>query len=157
MADQRLSRLQRRILAWLGAEEQRTRGTMAADHRHLARALRHDKGNLSTSLRNLEVKGLVTLARTPGGKVEAVDLTPAGRTLGEVVNKETRAAIEEHNRALEARIRAMHASGLTKRQMANRLNKEGEPAGTPNGRWDVDTVLAWLETNATDSRFEARA
>jgi hypothetical protein len=35
MAAERLSRLQRRILAWLLAEEQRTRGTMAASH-HLA-------------------------------------------------------------------------------------------------------------------------
>jgi hypothetical protein len=30
MARARLSRLQRRILAWLAAEDQRTRGTMAA-------------------------------------------------------------------------------------------------------------------------------
>jgi hypothetical protein len=35
MAPERLSRLQRRILAWLLAEAQRTRGTMAADHRDL--------------------------------------------------------------------------------------------------------------------------
>jgi hypothetical protein len=32
MAPERLSRLQHRILAWLVAEERRTRGTMAADH-----------------------------------------------------------------------------------------------------------------------------
>jgi len=31
MAPERLSRLQRRILAWLWAEEQRTRGTMVAN------------------------------------------------------------------------------------------------------------------------------
>jgi DNA-binding MarR family transcriptional regulator len=79
MADQRLSHLQRRILAWLAAEAQRTRSTIAADHRELARALAADKGNLSTSLQGLERKGLVTIARTPGGKAEAVDLTPAGR------------------------------------------------------------------------------
>jgi excisionase family DNA binding protein len=54
---------------------------------------------------------------------------------------------ETHSRALEARIRAMHARGLTHRQIANRLNKAGERAGTPSGRWDVDTVQAWLETN----------
>jgi DNA-binding MarR family transcriptional regulator len=78
----RLSRLQRRILAWLVAEEQRTRGTMAASHADLARALvarGHDKGNVSTSLKGLEAKGLVTIARTPGGRAEAVDLTPEGR------------------------------------------------------------------------------
>ena len=42
------------------------------------------------------------------------------------------------NRALEAQIRAMDAAGLTKRQIANRLNKAGVPAGTESGRWDVD-------------------
>jgi hypothetical protein len=35
MAEPRLSRLQRRILAWLVAEDQRTRGTMAAEHQAL--------------------------------------------------------------------------------------------------------------------------
>jgi DNA-binding MarR family transcriptional regulator len=80
MAPERLSRLQHRILAWLVAEDQRTRGTMAASHVDLVRALAHDKGNLSTSLKGLEAKGLVTIARTPGGRAEAVNLTPEGRT-----------------------------------------------------------------------------
>jgi DNA-binding MarR family transcriptional regulator len=80
MAPERLSHLQRRILAWLLVEDQRLRGTMAADHRDLVRALAHDKGNLSTSLKGLEAKGLVTIVRTPGGRAEAVDLTAEGRT-----------------------------------------------------------------------------
>jgi DNA-binding MarR family transcriptional regulator len=87
MAPERLSRLQRRILAWLVAEEQRTRGTMRASHEtlvHALVALGFDKGNVSTSLKGLAAKGLVTIARTPGGRAEAVDLTPAGRRL--VVN-----------------------------------------------------------------------
>jgi DNA-binding MarR family transcriptional regulator len=78
----RLSRLQRRILTWLVAEDQRTRGTMAASHQDLVRALVArgvDKGNASTSLKGLEVKGLVTITRTPGGHAEAVDLTAKGR------------------------------------------------------------------------------
>jgi len=77
----RLSRLQRRILAWLVAEEQRTRGTMAASHEDLVRALvaLGFEGNVSTSLKGLEAKGLVTIARTPGGKAEAVDLTNTAR------------------------------------------------------------------------------
>jgi len=82
MAPERLSRLQRRILAWLAAEGQRTRGTMAASHEDLVRALvarGHDKGHVSTSLTGLEAKGLVTITRTPGGKAEAVELTPEGR------------------------------------------------------------------------------
>jgi hypothetical protein len=53
MAPERLSGLQRRILAWLVAHEQRFKGTMAADHLDLVRALGHDKGNLSHSLHNL--------------------------------------------------------------------------------------------------------
>jgi len=82
MAPNRLSRLQRCILAWLVAEDQRLRGTMAASHADLVQALAAlgvDKGNVSTSLKGLEAKGLVTIARTPGGKAEAVDLTAEGR------------------------------------------------------------------------------
>ena len=88
MAPERLSRLQRRLLAWLWAEDQRTRGTRAADNRDLVQALvgrGYDQGNVSTSLQGLEAKGLVRVTRTPGGKAEAVDLTPAGRR--PVVNK----------------------------------------------------------------------
>lgn len=84
MAPNRLSRLQRRILAWVVQEEQRTGGTMTADHRDLVLALRHGKGNLSDSLRNLAAKGLVRLMTTSGSTIEAVDLTPAGRTQGKL-------------------------------------------------------------------------
>lgn len=88
MAHERLSRLQRRILAWLVAEDQRLRGTMAASYEDLVQALvarGHDKGNVSASLTGLEAKGLVTITRTPGGRAEAVNVTPAGRGL--VVNE----------------------------------------------------------------------
>ena len=78
---ERLSHLQRRLLTWLAAHEQRTRGTMAASYHELVQALGHDKGNLSHSLRNLEAKGLVRMNRTAGGKAEALDLTPQGRKL----------------------------------------------------------------------------
>ena len=88
MPPERLSRLQRRILAWLAAEEQRTRGTMRADHQDLARALAHHRGNLSTSLQGLERKGLIRLHRTPGGKAEAIDLRSGGRQRAEVLNKD---------------------------------------------------------------------
>jgi hypothetical protein len=59
MAPERLSRLQRRILAWLVAEDQRTLGTMSVDHQALVRAivaLGVDKGNVSTSLKGLAAK-----------------------------------------------------------------------------------------------------
>ena len=83
MAPERLSRLQRRILTWLAAEDQRTRGTMAADHQALVRALvafGFDKGHVSTSLKGLAAKGWVRITRTPGGRAEAVDLTAEGQT-----------------------------------------------------------------------------
>jgi DNA-binding MarR family transcriptional regulator len=83
MGSQRLPQLQHRILVWLLAEDQRTRGMMAASHMDLVRALvaqGFDKGNVSTSLKGLEAKGLVTIARTPGGQAQAVDLTSEGRT-----------------------------------------------------------------------------
>jgi DNA-binding MarR family transcriptional regulator len=90
MASKRLSVLQRRILAWLVAEDMRLRGTMSASHQDLVRALAHHKGNLSTSLQGLERKGLVRLQRTPGGKAEAVDLTAEGRQQAQVLNKDLR-------------------------------------------------------------------
>jgi hypothetical protein len=82
MARERLSRLQRRILAWLVAENRRTRSTMAASHDalvHALAALGFDKGNISTSLNGPASKGLVTITRTTGGRAEAVDLTADGR------------------------------------------------------------------------------
>jgi hypothetical protein len=79
MAPERLSQLQRRILAWLWAEAQRTRGTMAASHADLVRALAHDKGNVSRSLMRLEDRGLITIPRTPGRKAEAVALSRHGQ------------------------------------------------------------------------------
>jgi DNA-binding MarR family transcriptional regulator len=82
MAEPRLSGLQRRILSWLVAEDRRTRGTMAAEHQALVRALvalGFDKSNVSTSLRGLEAKGWVRLSKTAGGRVESVDLTAEGR------------------------------------------------------------------------------
>jgi hypothetical protein len=58
--------------------EARTRGTMAASHQDLVRALGGDKGNLSHSLANLAAKGLIRIARTPGGQAENVTLTTEG-------------------------------------------------------------------------------
>jgi DNA-binding MarR family transcriptional regulator len=82
MARERLSHLQCRILAWLVAEDQRLRAIMAASHEDLVHALvarGFDKGNVSTSLKGLAAKGLVTITRTPGRRAEAVDLIPEGR------------------------------------------------------------------------------
>ena len=92
MAAVRLSRLQTRILRWLAADEQRTRGMITSSHPELVAALPSAKGNISHSLRRLETQGLIVMTRTPGGKTESVYLTAAGRQkalkLREVMNKE---------------------------------------------------------------------
>ena len=79
MAVARLSQLQKRILGWLRAEEQRTHGWMASSHQDLVRALQHDKGNLSHSLRTLERHGLLRIQRSSGGQAESLLLTQEGQ------------------------------------------------------------------------------
>jgi DNA-binding MarR family transcriptional regulator len=79
MAAVRLSRLQTRMLRWLAADEQRTRGMITRSHSALVAARPHAKGNIRHSLRRLETQGLIVLLRTPGGKPESVSLTAAGR------------------------------------------------------------------------------
>jgi hypothetical protein len=63
-------------------ENQWTPERMVASEEDLVRILVApglDKDNISTSLGPLEVKGLVTTGRTPGGQAEAAHLTPEGR------------------------------------------------------------------------------
>jgi DNA-binding MarR family transcriptional regulator len=79
MASKRFSELQRRILAWLAAEEQRTCGTTTASYIDLARALGHHEGNLSYSVANLEAKGFIRVVRTSGGKAKSINFTSEGR------------------------------------------------------------------------------
>jgi DNA-binding MarR family transcriptional regulator len=79
MAAQRLSRRQKRILQWLAVDHQRTQGMITSSHQELVRALPGDKGNISHSLHTLEARGLIVLGRSPGGKAEALWLTPEGQ------------------------------------------------------------------------------
>jgi len=79
MAATRLSRLQKRILRWLAADDKRTRGMIASSHPELAAALPSAKGNISHSLRCLEIQGLIVMTRTSGGKTESLHLTAVGR------------------------------------------------------------------------------
>jgi hypothetical protein len=79
MATVRLSQLQRRILRWLAADEQRTRGMITSSHPELVAAVPSAKGNISHSLRRLETQGLIAMIRTPGGKTESLYLTATGR------------------------------------------------------------------------------
>ena len=78
MATQRMARRHKHILRWWLADHQRTRGVMARSHAELVKALGGDKGNISHSLRTLEAWGWIVLGRTPGGRAEALYLTPAG-------------------------------------------------------------------------------
>jgi DNA-binding MarR family transcriptional regulator len=79
MAARRLSRRHKRILHWLTADHQRTRGMITSSHQDLVRALPGDKGNISHSLQTLEARGLIVIGRSPGGKAESLWLTPEGQ------------------------------------------------------------------------------
>jgi DNA-binding MarR family transcriptional regulator len=79
MAAQRLSRRHKRLLQWLAADHQRTRGMLTSSQQDLVRALSGDKGNISQSLRTLEARGLIIIGRLPGGKAEARWLPPEGQ------------------------------------------------------------------------------
>jgi DNA-binding MarR family transcriptional regulator len=79
MAARRLSRRQKRILQWLAADHQRTRGMITSSHQDLVRVLPSDKGNISHSLHTLEAQGLIVIGRSPGGKAESLGLTPEGQ------------------------------------------------------------------------------
>ena len=79
MAAQRLSRRQKRLLQWVAADHQRTRGMITSSPQNRVCALPGDKGNLSQSLHTLEARGLMVIGRSPGGKAESVWLTPEGQ------------------------------------------------------------------------------
>lgn len=78
IAGSRLSKLQKRMLCWLDAEERRTHRIFISSHQKLVQALPNAKGNISHSLRLLEARGLVEIGRSPGGQAENVRLTSAG-------------------------------------------------------------------------------
>ena len=88
MATWRCSRLQQRIVGWLLADHQRTRGMIVSSHEDLVKALAADKGNLSHSLRTLEARGWLVIGRSPGGKAQHVTLTLEG----------TQSAVEMHQK-----------------------------------------------------------
>jgi DNA-binding MarR family transcriptional regulator len=75
----RLSQLQKRILRWLAADAQRTKGVIASSHQELVRALQGDKSNISHSLRTLEARGWIVIGHSFGGSAESVILTPKGQ------------------------------------------------------------------------------
>jgi predicted MarR family transcription regulator len=78
MAVARLSRRQKWLLGWVRRDHQRTQGRTSSSHDDLVRASSGDTGNISHSLRTLEVRGLLVIGRSPGGKAEYVFLTAAG-------------------------------------------------------------------------------
>jgi hypothetical protein len=78
IAGGRLSKLQKRLLCWLDAEERRTDRVFSSSHQKLVQALPNAKGNISHSLRLLEARGLVEIGRSLGGQAENVRLTSEG-------------------------------------------------------------------------------
>src|SRR5215813_8280327 len=79
MAATRLSQLQKPILRGVAVDAQRTRGVVASSHQELVRALKGDKGNISHSLRTLDVWGWLVIDGSAGGKAESLRLTPEGQ------------------------------------------------------------------------------
>ena len=79
MTAARLSQLQKRILRWLATDHRRTQGRITSSHQELVRALQGDKGNISHSLRTLEVRGWIVMSRSSGGKAESLMLTLEGQ------------------------------------------------------------------------------
>jgi len=80
MAAQRLARQHQRILPWFAANSQRTRGVLTSSPQDVVRALPGDKRHIGQSLQTLEARGLLAIHRSPGGKAEALWLTPEGQT-----------------------------------------------------------------------------
>ena len=87
MAAPRLSRLQRRMLQWVYAEESSRGWRYRPGYGELQRALGGNKGNMSVSLRNLEAKGLLQVYRTSGGQASTVWLIEAGKNRASLLKK----------------------------------------------------------------------
>ena len=87
MAAERLSRLQRRLLAWIYEAEARSGWYISPSCFDLRRALGGNKGNMSVSVRNLEAKGLIKVYRTSGGQASSVWLTTEGKNRVEKLKK----------------------------------------------------------------------
>ena len=79
MTAARLARRQKRSLHWLAADHQRTRGRIVSSHQEWGRALQEDKGNISHSLRTMDMRGWMVIGRSSGGKAESLRLTPEGQ------------------------------------------------------------------------------
>ena len=79
MVTRRLSRQQKRILAWLLWDYQRSHGTRTSDHYELVGTLSADKGNISRSLKTLEARELIVIGRSSGGKARSLWLTAEGQ------------------------------------------------------------------------------
>jgi|SRR5918911_384729 hypothetical protein len=79
MATPRLSQLQKRILQWLAADHQRTKGVILSSHEEWVKALGGYKGNVSRCLQTLETRGWIIIGRSPGGNAHHLRLTLEGQ------------------------------------------------------------------------------
>jgi hypothetical protein len=72
-----------------------------SSHEELVKALRGDKGNISRSLRTLEVRGWLIIGRSPGGKAHHLTLTTEGHKRAVEVGKKLLLRNNRHgNKAL---------------------------------------------------------
>ncbi len=79
MATQRLSRLHQRILQWLAADHQRTRGFIVSSHEELVKTLQRDKGTISRSLRTLEAREWLVIGIVSGSPIGGLHFAQPAR------------------------------------------------------------------------------
>ena len=106
MTAQRLSQLQREILTWIWDSSLELDDTQV-EHGDLTLALAASPPTLSASLRNLEAKGLVSLHRSPGGRVKQIELTVAGQERARACWAESPAGRAQARRELQQRLAAL--------------------------------------------------
>lgn len=116
-ARRHLSAIQQRMLIWLQDERQRTDTPDGIPFPTLVQAMKTDKLNVMTSLRQLMRKGLVAVTLPRGSWTRYIDLTPQGMDQARDLTKQTsQAELPDKRRRSDKRER-----DLRKRDRKNRL------------------------------------
>lgn len=116
-ARRHLSAIQQRMLIWLQDERQRTDATDGIPFLTLVQAMKTDKLNVMTSLRQLMRKGLVAVTLPRGSWTRYIDLTNHGIDQARDLTKQTpQTELPEKRRRSDKRER-----DLRKRDRKNRL------------------------------------
>ncbi len=105
-ARRHLSAIQQRMLIWLQDERQRqTSATEGIPFPALVQAMKTDKLNVMTSLRQLMRKGLVAVTLPRGAWTRYIDLTSLGIAQAQDLTKQTSTDLPEKRRRSDKRER----------------------------------------------------